>query len=319
MASPEVGTTRGLRYASSVDRTLVHRAAVAEVFVTDGHRTGERSVRVAAQLPPNHAYFGDHLTAPSAVDPLLLLEVARQAGIYGGHLLGIPLSSVMLISASTLDITAPDMLPPAARPTDLVVDNAFEVTRLHSRRPRSGRVHQELTVDGGAVATHVLEVLVMAHEHHDIVRSAVRSGPVPTTAGLADRPHPEAVPPGAVGRVHPANVVLAAVRRSTEEVTALVAPRFGNRALFDHTYDHLPGAVLTEAARQLALLVAGDPRRRVRGLAARFPRFAELDAPLTAHAPAAPDPEGAVPVVLRQAGTDVATVAVTLDHPGGTP
>ncbi|OLT16522.1 hypothetical protein BJF78_13955 [Pseudonocardia sp. CNS-139] len=89
-ADPQTGPRPGpavetpLTYDRTVPRQMVHRAAVAEVFVTDAVQVAEKQVRVAVQLPPSHGYFGDH--ASGQVDPLLLLEAARQAGIFGSHL-----------------------------------------------------------------------------------------------------------------------------------------------------------------------------------------------------------------------------------------
>ena len=46
-----------LSTAQSVDRRLVHRSALAEVFLTDYRYTGASSFLALAQLPPAHSYF----------------------------------------------------------------------------------------------------------------------------------------------------------------------------------------------------------------------------------------------------------------------
>lgn len=312
---PDPGAERPLTYDRTVARQMVHRAAVSEVFVTDAVQVAEKQVKVAVQLPPSHAYFGDH--AGEHVDPLLLLEAARQAGIYGSHIVAIPLSDTMLISGSTLVLTRPDLLRTAARPLRLVITDTFEARKPGAKKSRSGHVTQQIELDGTFVATHRLDALVMTHEQHAVVRSMVREGPIPTTAQMPDEPHPQAVEPAEVGRTHPANVVVAAAESGPEGHRALVAPRFGNRALFDHVYDHLPGAVLTEAARQLALLAMGSPDTEVLGIAARFPRFAELDRPIVASTPAVGPGTPEIPVSFTQDGTEVTSVTVTVRLRGG--
>ena len=129
---------------------------------------------------------------------------------------------------------------------------------------------------------------------------------------MPDLAHPLAVAPVQVGRTNPANVVLADAASGPDGHSALVAPRFGNRALFDHVYDHLPGAVLTEAARQLALLAVGAPDAEVLAITARFPRFAELDRPTVASTPVIGPVTTEIPVSFTQDGTEVTSVTVTV-------
>jgi hypothetical protein len=311
-ARSDLGGTSTLTFDRTVPRQMVHRTAVSEVFVTDAEQVAEKHVRVAVQLPPSHAYYGDH--TGGHVDPLLLLEAARQAGIYGAHVVGIPFTSTMLISVSTLMVTRPDLLNAADRPIRLVVPSVFESRRPGTRRAWSGRVTQTFELGGTVVGTLCLDALVMTHDQHAAVRSIVREGPVPTTAQMLDRPHPRAVEPARVGRTHPSNVVLAAVQSGPEGHSALVAPLFGNRALFDHVYDHLPGAVLSEAARQLAVYAVGAADLEVVGIDARYPRFAELDLPVVASTPVTGPQLTEIPVRFTQDGAEVTSITVTVRH-----
>jgi hypothetical protein len=123
-----------------------------------------------------------------------------------------------------------------------------------------------------------------------------------------------------VGRHHPLNVVLAGLRREGRYLTARIAPRLSNRALFDHSYDHLTMQVLTEAARQLALAAVGDEsgralgRWQVVGLTGTFSRFAELDAAAVVRTagPTGITGELALPVTVEQDSELIAELQVTL-------
>lgn len=168
-----------------------------------------------------------------------------------------------------------------------------------------------------------MDVLMLSPSEHDALRHAQRQGPALSTADMADRSHPAQVPAHLVGRVHPMNVVLADPRSTGHGHSALVSPRFGNRALFDHEYDHLPALILTEAARQMVLLlaaggsvdgpvVAGAGGPVVAGIDARFSRFAELDAPVIATTAVTGLPGDRVPVVFTQESTQIAEVTVAL-------
>src|SRR5262245_47536291 len=76
-------TDAKLTYERTVERSLVHRAAVSEVFVTDLRSIDTDRYLAGAQLPLSHGYYSDHRPRPASFDTLLLLESCRQASIYG--------------------------------------------------------------------------------------------------------------------------------------------------------------------------------------------------------------------------------------------
>lgn len=311
-----------LSFARTIERSLVHRASIAEVFVTDLRPLGPARFLAGAQLPLAHGYYSDHVHRPALYDPLLVLEAGRQAGIAGAHLMGLPREIAMLVKTFSLQIERPAAMLVGRRPGELRIDNCFEATRVTAGRVRAGLVRQELYLRGRALGSHVMEIQVLTYREHELLRGALRGTPAPTTSALADLADPRQAAPAAVGRVHPLNVAVADVVRGPGTVTARVTPRFGNRALFDHDYDHLPAMTLTEAARQLALVSVdngsgfGLARTQVVGVSGTFWRFAELDQPLVATAATAPAEAGAGRITTRvhfvQDSIPVAESTVTL-------
>jgi 2-oxo-3-(phosphooxy)propyl 3-oxoalkanoate synthase len=288
-----------LSFAQTIERTRVHRASIAEVFVTDLQPLGPARFLAGAQLPLTHGYYSDHAHRPALFDPLLVLEAGRQAGIAGAHLMGLPREIAMLVKTFSLEIDRPAALAVGTRPGELRIDNSFEATRVTAGRVRAGLVRQQLYLRGLPLGRHVMEIQVLNYREHELLRGAMRATPAPSTSDFADAPDPQQTVPNAVGRVHPLNVAVAGVVRGPGTVTARVTPRFGNRALFDHDYDHLPAMTLTEAARQLALVSVdngsgfGLARIQVVGVSGTFWRFAELDQPVVATATTAPANAGA--------------------------
>src|SRR3954468_5287626 len=113
-------TTEGRRsFVRTVDRRAVHRQAVAEVFLTDMWLTGEQEFVAAAQLPLSHGYYNDHTQTPCHVDPLLVLEAARQAAIYGTHELGVPLETSLIVNSFGVRLTDLAPLVVGRRPIEL--------------------------------------------------------------------------------------------------------------------------------------------------------------------------------------------------------
>lgn len=287
-----------LSFTRTVERALVHRTAVAEVFVTDVVPAGPQRLLVAAQLPLSHGYYSDHLGGPPLFDPLLILEASRQAGIAGGHLLGFPPDTIMMVDRFELDLSDISALRIGHLPGELLIDSRFEVTRVRRGRVRQGVVRQDLRLGARHVGTHLMQVQIVSHDELAALRTVVRGTPAPSTRDMADVTDPLQAPPAMVGRVNPLNVVLAQVEPGEATVQAVVKPRFGNRSLFDHHYDHLPAMALTEAARQLALVACGDTAAWPASVTGEFRRFAELDLPVHASAlctelvPAAPASAG---------------------------
>jgi len=293
-----------LGFDRTIDRSLVHRAAVAEVFVTDLRPLGDSRFLAGAQLPLTHGYYSDHVQRPVLFDPLLILEAGRQAGIGGAHLMGLPRHIIMLVDTFSLRIDCLPALAVGKKPGEMRIDCSFEAKRVRAGKVRRGVVRQELYVDGLHAGTHTMEVQVVTHNEHYALRKAMRGTPARSTEDFPDAPDDDQVAPHLVGRVHPLNVAIAGVVRGRKTVQARVTPRFGNRALFDHEYDHLPAMTLTEAARQLALLSVGDGtgsaagRMHVTAVTGSFGRFAELDHPVFATAATSPGSAGGETVTV---------------------
>jgi hypothetical protein len=280
-----------LSYQSTVPRSLVHRSSVSEVFVTDLVPLTAQRFLAAAQLPLTHAYYNDHAQPLPYVDPLLILEAGRQAGIAGATLVGVPPDVQMLVGSFTMQLDEPRLLSYPRHPGELRIENSFEAVRIRrGGQVRRGMVHQALALNGNSIGSHVMECQFVSQTENNALRQVMRRSPAPSTADFPEGPVPGHVPAGRVGRIDQRNVVLADLTHTPGRVSARVAPRFDNRALFDHSYDHLPAMTLTEAARQLALVVVADETgtmphpAQIVTIAGVFERFAELDEPVYAEA-----------------------------------
>lgn len=307
-------------FQSTVDRAMVHRAAVAEVFVTDVQRLREQSFLAAAQLPAAHSYYSDHLGEPQRFDLLLIAEAGRQAAMYAAHeYLGVPLGSAFAVHSQSVDCTDDGPLCPGGAPGELHIAMTCEQIRRRGTRVRQFEMHQRFELAGRPAGTATMVVSPMTGEEYRALRFLRRRSDPPTTAELRGRPHQPSLPAALVGRRNTANVVVTDLVPGDPGPTVTLAPAFAHRGMFDHDYDHHPGMILLEAARQFALLVAGtgghagpDATLVATGIQAEFRRFAELDDPvlLSMPGPAVRVEPGAlaVPVRIRQ-GTDLVAEA----------
>lgn len=313
-----------LSYDRTIDRALVHKAAVSEVFITDVQPVAELTVSAGAHLPIVHSYFSDHTQDPAVHDALLILEAGRQAAISGTHVhLGFAEDTITIVDRFTLTLDRLKERLVGQSAGQLRIDSQFVPpnTRSGNGRYRKGRVEQRFLMKGEQIGEHIMHVNFLKPHQNDVLRRAQRGTPAPLTSeysnGGRSRERSRAVEPERVARAHPMNVVLSHASTDAGQVSADVTPSFHHRSLFDHVYDHIPAMTLVEAARQLAMLSTGQPRSaHVVGIEAGFSRFAELDDAVTATTPAAgPVPASGpvtLPVSFQQGGAEIASVAVTV-------
>ena len=84
-----------LSFDRTIDRRKVASIRGFQVFITDVHGLGDGRVALAAQLPTCHRYFNDH-GSMAAADPLLIMEVCRQAGLATAYELGVSTNVVLI-------------------------------------------------------------------------------------------------------------------------------------------------------------------------------------------------------------------------------
>ncbi|ROQ68176.1 A-factor biosynthesis hotdog protein [Streptomyces sp. 840.1] len=324
-AAPDVRPT--LDYGRTIERSLAHRSAISEVFVTDVRTVRPMAVTSGIHLPLTHLYYSDHRPRPKLHDSLLLLEAGRQASIAGGHTnAGVPAGTVAIVHAFQFSLRNLSALRVGGEPGQPRIDtDFFGKTARHSGRFRKGRLEQRIFMGDVHVGDHAMDVLFLKGDENEILRHAQRGTPAPLSSEFTEWPGVVGrVAPELVGRDNPLNVVLTEPEFTAESVTAQVVPRFDNPALFDHSYDHLPAMALVEAARQLALVTAGaapgpasasgSANLFAAGYEGGFQRFAELDVPLTATAARTPASDGrhTVRVRFRQDDQEIAELSVTV-------
>ncbi|GAA2225280.1 ScbA/BarX family gamma-butyrolactone biosynthesis protein [Streptomyces nogalater] len=298
--SPEVTRTAlpALDYTRTVDRLLVHRDALGEVFLTDLQPVDGDGYAAAAQLPRSHAYYGDHLLRPGCHDPLLILEACRQAALAGAHrFFDVPSDNKFILTHLRLRLDQPHLTYVGTSPFRLALR-----VRIADRKERDRRVtgldyEIDLYVGESLIGTAAIGLRFKTPNGYLTLRLNNRDGmALPSSASYPAATPGAPLTPHLAGRANPDNVVLLDATVVGDNAQALLRIPAHHASLFDHPQDHLPGMVIAEGARQLALFAALD----IRGLApsktliteldVRFTRFGELedDTVLSATVPRLP-------------------------------
>jgi hypothetical protein len=316
------GSVAGLDYHRTVDRTLIHRHHLTEVFLTDVEQTGENTFAAAALLPAVHPHYTSHAaqTTSRHLDPMLLLECCRQAETAAAHLFhGVDRDTSFVLRNWSMELTdevTAGLTRHGPVSTELVMSAV-----THGPRHRSGRLSAlgytfTLQAAGARLGEVRMDVGYVAAEPYRVMRRGRRSGPPPLTDGRPPATAGVPVEPARAGRLNPTDTLLLDAVAGPDECTAVLRVAADNVSYFDHPQDHVPGMVLVEAARQLAAFAVaewegpGPDRTVMTGMGAAFSAYAELDAPVTMTA--SRQGERAAEVTFRQNGADICRVEVRL-------
>ncbi|MEU9860560.1 ScbA/BarX family gamma-butyrolactone biosynthesis protein [Streptomyces sp. NPDC047971] len=300
---------RGL--TTTAPREYVHRAALAEVFLTaDWTRTDEAHVTLSAQWPRGHSFFrpvgGTHY------DPMLAAETIRQVGALLAHAcFDVPLGHQFLMWELNYRVM-PALLPVGGSPADLRLD--VTCTDIRRRAGRLAGLSYEVVISerGRTLATGNARYTCTSPE----VYRRLRADRLAETATVHRPPTPP-VEPRSVGRSDEFDVVLTPTERA-DRWRLRVDTR--HPVLFDHPGDHIPGMVLMEAARQAvqSLAPAGRPAMPV-AMDSTFHRYAEFGSPCWIETEPAVDypgsPERLIRVTGRQDDEILFTAITTVAEP----
>ncbi|MFD3420924.1 ScbA/BarX family gamma-butyrolactone biosynthesis protein [Streptomyces decoyicus] len=280
-----------LSFAATVPRVKVHREAVCEVFLTDSAQVGPDSFLVGAQLPRVHSFYSDFLLAPRHYDPLLLAEVCRQSSILLAHeYFGVALNRKFILNYSNLRVIDRPGLRVGETPGKSVVDATITDRKFRGTEIVGFAAAMRVDVDGRSVATVDIAIQWMPGSAWDKLRERGRAQLSLSPGRTLRTPRP--ADPSVVGRLDPANVVIGTPRADGAGFTGDVVVDQSHAALFDHPLDHIPGVLLLEAFRQMAIASAHDhfgfaPQRlAVESCRVEFSRFGEFELPTVCRAEA---------------------------------
>ncbi|EOM74738.1 ScbA/BarX family gamma-butyrolactone biosynthesis protein [Rhodococcus rhodnii] len=254
-----------LSWERTVERSLVHRAAVAEVLLTDSGPTDDTDTHwVAAQLPRLHGFYRP---VAGVHDPMLLVEAFRQSASMLGHRVhDVPSGHAFVISALRFTCEAA-----ALRMRDVPARLAMRAT-FSDVAQRGGTVAgfalaADLFLDDRPAGSAGGYCAVMNPEAYSRMRGGRTSTP-----RIAIRIDP--APAADVGVARPADVVVGPRRGDEWPIRVDIT----HPVLFDHPSDHLPGMVTLEAIRQACRMHEGRPHALIQSFDISFHRFVELDA-----------------------------------------
>ncbi|MGH4011146.1 MAG: ScbA/BarX family gamma-butyrolactone biosynthesis protein [Pseudonocardiaceae bacterium] len=286
-APDALGHAGDLSFSRTVDRSLLHRSALSEVFLTDARRVDERRYVAAAQLPPAHPYYTSYSLRPRLLDPLLLLECCRQAETLGAHeYFGVGMGSRFVLREWSMRLSESSAISVPRGPAELIMLVTTRDAREHRRQLRGLRYEIDMYTRGTWLGQVRMSVSYLPPDSYDFLRSRRRGSRPPTTDEYQPVAGGHPAEPYLVGRTNPVDVVLLDPVIGPLSASATLRVPVDNSSMFDHALDHVPGMILMEAARQICLLAGNEyygsstTRTAMVAVTASFTAYAELDKPI---------------------------------------
>jgi nucleoside diphosphate kinase len=293
-AAPQYATgeqAQAMDFSRTFDKATVHRAAIAEVFVTSAAAEADGTYRIGVQVPRHHGFYADVLHPCDVYDPMFFLESCRQAFYVLAHEFhGVPMDRGFILRGIDLEVLDAALFATNDAPIEAVLHATIEHTfRDRERHPVGLRVKYRVLIDGKAAAECGINVCWVPWEKMLDLRRKSREA-LGLSGDPVACPAPERIRPELVNRRVPLNVVISGLSTSRLDDNrcghrATVIPDTTHPSLFDHQLDHVPGMVELEACRQtavagLAARGSSAPGWRLDRMSARFREFAELDLPI---------------------------------------
>ncbi len=257
-----------------VPERLVHKTSRGEVLIAGGEQLRADRFLVFAKLPAGHHFYRSNDFG--RVDQLLVVEAMRQAAYFVSHqYYEVPLDYQFVLGDVACRMEDHCFRTYATGELPVVLRITCEPTARRTANRIGLRMTAEFSVHGVVFARGSLRSEALGERIYRAMRSRSDAPDGPAeTVGL-----PAALLPQAVGRLDPADVVLADIGRADRW---LLRVDESHPVLFDHPLDHVPGMLLIDAFRQAAWRAAGAvaaARFSMNGLHAEFASFCELRLP----------------------------------------
>ncbi|MGW0792776.1 ScbA/BarX family gamma-butyrolactone biosynthesis protein [Streptomyces sp. NPDC002911] len=292
------------RLTTTVPKEYVHRASLAEVFLSSSEKTGENTFTLTGQWPRAHTFF--NTPGGRSHNHLQAVETIRQTGIFLAHSeYGIPLGHHFVmrdISATTHT----EHLTIGPTPSDLTIETTFTKER------RNTTLGVNITIRRGP------HTMATGNGHFTCISPAayhrLRNTTPTTTHHHTTTHHPTNQTPTTFGRTHPNDLVLTPTDQPN---TWLLTPDPTHPVMFDHTTDHIPGMVLLEAAHQATHTLHTPHTPTTTHTTNTFHQYTELHTPCYIKATKTPTPhpnQTTTHITGHQNGHQVFTTHLTHTH-----
>jgi hypothetical protein len=254
---PIVDYYNKLSFESTMNKKMVHRTAIFEVFLTDQIKIDDLHFVVGAQLPRSHSLYCDMTTDRRAYDTMMLLEVFRQASISTSHsFLDVPMDYKFVFISCELKLLEFNGLLEKNESVRAIVDVKITDELLKNEIRAGITLDMTLYIEDVPVAKKIMTIRWMTSERWAQLRykGLVEASNLPEKSrGIYTG---DIVEKSSIGRDNNNNIFLKQINNSEKNIETLLIVDQDNPVIFDHPLDHIPGMLMLEGFRQTSFLAA---------------------------------------------------------------
>ncbi|EEQ3637105.1 hypothetical protein GQY78_000045 [Escherichia coli] len=215
-----------------------HKKNKSEIFLKNTSRLSNNHFQATFKLVPEHHFYSDFLACANGINPLFLLECARQVETYLSHTeFGIKLGNKFLLNNWSL----------TCYPSKAVVTEDL-ISDIHTKYPITNKTIKNefnfsFKLQDIVIGTVIIGVRYITNHCYKLIRKT----PVETTNSSIAIP----LSPKCVCYTKLDNVILADLNDNGPYINARIKIDENNKSLNDHEQDHITGLNITESAKQI--------------------------------------------------------------------
>ncbi|ENM5738725.1 hypothetical protein AB1F87_002270 [Vibrio mimicus] len=219
-------------------KLYTHKKNENDIFIKNISKISDNHFQCDLRLITNHNFYCDFLPCTNRINPIFLLECARQIETYLSHTeFGITLDSKFLLDSWSMKYY-PTRTGDAER---LKADIYSKYPTINKKNKNQFNVIFKINMT--VICTVTIDVRYITGHCYKLIRS-IPDG-INTLGVIAP------LSPASACYTSNGNVILADLNDNGPYVKAIININKNNKSLNDHEQDHITGMNLTEAAKQI--------------------------------------------------------------------
>lgn len=219
-------------------KSYTHKKNESEIFIKNTSRVSDNHFQAEFKLVSYHHFYSDFLACTNRINPLFLLECARQAETCLSHTeFGISPDSKFLLVNWTLTY-----YPSIPENTKILKADVY-TKHPNTHKTNKNEFNIIFKINGKIIGSVIIVVRYITSHCYTLIRRTPDGSPsarmmLPLASDCVCYTKPE-------------NCILADLNDNGPFVTAVININKNNKSFNDHEQDHITGMNLSEAAKQI--------------------------------------------------------------------